>query len=267
MSERRTIAGLNVRTSLGETLPGMFHDDDLVQRWCAGLDDVLAPIPSTLDNLWAYLDPELAPLDFVEWLAQWVGLELDQTWTVERRRSLIASAHQLHDYRGTVRGLADLIELYLGVRPEVTDPGSTTWSATPGAAIPSGEGDEIVVTVTVPDADAVDAARLDEMVTENKPAHLRHRVEIVVSADAAVTTERPDGDDDAESVVVEPPATPDPADAPEPTETLAPPVIEEVTDGAETPETPDAAETSETAEGDGLGSEGDDESGAPPNGS
>ena len=61
-------------------LPAMFHDDDLSQRLCGGLDDVIAPVPATLDSFWAYLDPALAPVDFVEWLAGWVGLELDQTW-------------------------------------------------------------------------------------------------------------------------------------------------------------------------------------------
>ena len=109
MSVRREVPDLEVSRRIGHMLPSMFHEDELVQRWCAGLDDVVAPIPSTLDNFAAYLDPRLAPLDFVEWLAVWVGLELDQTWTVERRRELVASAYAIHDARGTARGLADLI--------------------------------------------------------------------------------------------------------------------------------------------------------------
>ena len=179
MSQRRDLDGLLVRTRIGEMLPAMFHDDDLSQRWCDGLDDVIAPVPATLDNLWAYLDAALAPLDFVEWLAGWVGLELDQTWDEPRRRELVASAHRLYDFRGTAGGLADLVELYTGTRPEISDGGGVTWSPTPDAAMP-GTGDaELVVRLEVEDPDSVDGSRLENMVEMSKPAHVVHRIEIV----------------------------------------------------------------------------------------
>ena len=179
MSQRRDLDGLLVRTRIGEMLPAMFHDDDLSQRWCDGLDDVIAPVPATLDNLWAYLDAALAPLDFVEWLAGWVGLELDQTWGEPRRRELVARAHRLYDFRGTAGGLADLVELYTGARPEVSDGGGVTWSPTPDAAMP-GTGDaELVVRLEVADPDSVDRSRLENMVEMSKPAHVVHRIEIV----------------------------------------------------------------------------------------
>lgn len=179
MSDRRNIPHLGVRTPLGHLLPAMFHDDEFAQRWCAGLDAVVAPVPSTLDNLSAYLDPRLAPEDFVEWLAVWVGLELDQTWSIGRRRELVARAHSLHDARGTATGLADLIELYLGVRPEITDGGGVTWSAAPGASPPGQEDGELVVRLQVADADDVDMARLESLVASNRPAHIRYRIELV----------------------------------------------------------------------------------------
>ena len=135
-SARGQLDGLGVRTPIGQALPAMFHDDAFAQRLCDGLDAVLAPVPSTIDNFWAYLDPALAPIDFVEWLAAWVGLELDQTWPEERRRELVAQAIKLYERRGTAEGLADLIELYVGVRPTVEDSGGVAWSAAPGADLP-----------------------------------------------------------------------------------------------------------------------------------
>ena len=42
---------------IGEQLPALYADDDFAQRFTAGLDTVLAPVFSTLDNLPAYLDP------------------------------------------------------------------------------------------------------------------------------------------------------------------------------------------------------------------
>ncbi|MFZ9017592.1 MAG: phage tail protein [Ilumatobacteraceae bacterium] len=179
MSDRGNIPGLGVRRPFGHLLPAMFQDDEFAQRWCAGLDDVVAPVPSTLDNLSAYLDPRLAPEDFVEWLAIWVGLELDQTWSIGRRRELVARAHSLHDARGTAAGLADLIELYLGGRPEIVDGGGVVWSAVPGASLPGSDDGELVVRLEVADAEALDMARLESLVAANRPAHVRYRIELV----------------------------------------------------------------------------------------
>jgi phage tail-like protein len=191
MTERRDLPGLAVRTRIGEMLPAMFHDDDMAQRWCSGLDDVMAPVPSTLDNMWAYLDPSLAPLDFVEWLAGWVGLELDQTWDEARRRELVATAHRLYDYRGTARGLSDLIELYTGIRPEISDGGGVVWSATPDAALPSDDV-ALVVKLVVEDPEQLDRARLENMVELNKPAHITHRIEIESGEGPAFEPPKPD---------------------------------------------------------------------------
>jgi phage tail-like protein len=187
MSERRELDGLPVRTRIGETLPAMFQDDDMAQRWCDGLDDVIAPVPATLDNLWAYLDPALAPIDFVEWLAGWVGLELDQTWDEQRRRELVARAHRLYDFRGTAGGLADLIELYTGVRPEIIDGGGVVWSPTPDAPMPGSADGELVVRLDVSDVDGIDEARLENMVEMSKPAHVVHRIEIAGDNKPAAT--------------------------------------------------------------------------------
>jgi phage tail-like protein len=179
MSARISINGTAVRSRIGDALPAMFHDDDMAQRWCDGLDEVLVPVPSTLDNFWAYLDPRLAPLDFVEWLAGWVGLELDQTWSEDRRRELVSTAHRLFDYRGTPRGLVELLELYTGIAPTITDGGGVTWSARPDSALPGDGAAPVVVRIATDQPDHLDTARIENMVETSKPAHVAHRVEIV----------------------------------------------------------------------------------------
>ena len=60
-SARGQLDELGVRTPIGHALPAMFHDDAFAQRLCDGLDAVLAPVPSTIDNFWAYLDPAARP--------------------------------------------------------------------------------------------------------------------------------------------------------------------------------------------------------------
>ncbi len=92
---RGLVPGLLSPHPIGDRLPALYQDDDLVQRFAAGLDDVLAPVLATLDSSEAYIDPRLAPLDFVVWLSQWVGVELDGTWAPARQRALVARAAEL----------------------------------------------------------------------------------------------------------------------------------------------------------------------------
>ncbi|HEY0494089.1 MAG TPA: phage tail protein, partial [Candidatus Dormibacteraeota bacterium] len=90
---------------LGQYLPGLYQEDDFAQRFLSAFDSALAPIFVTLDNLNAYMDPWLAPEDFLDWLGSWFGLTLDESWSVQRRRTLVANAFEFYRMRGTSRGL------------------------------------------------------------------------------------------------------------------------------------------------------------------
>lgn len=167
---------------LGPALPAIYQDDDFVQRMLDGLDSVIAPVYSTLDNFDAYLDPHLAPPDFLDWLAGWVGMAIDQRWDEGRRRMAVARAVELYRMRGTAAGLAAQVEIQTGGRVEIGENGGTAWSVDPGGALPGTPDPVVVVRVTVPDPKSVDAARLDALVAQAKPAHVLHRIEIVKGA-------------------------------------------------------------------------------------
>lgn len=176
---RQMIEGLPSSHPLGRTLPSLYQEDDFAQRLTAALDEVLAPVLCTLDNLDAYLDPDLAPADFVEWLASWVGLALDETWPMERQRTLVAQAADLYARRGTAGGLAGQVAIYTGVEPEIIQNGGVAWSGTPGGEIPGSPEPYLKVRLAVPDPAAVDVRRLDAIVAAAKPAHVVHEVEVV----------------------------------------------------------------------------------------
>jgi phage tail-like protein len=178
---RGGVPELDTPHPLGRLLPALYQEDDLVQRWCAALDEVMAPALSTLDCFDAYLDPGVTPEDFLEWLAGWVGVALDQNWPEPRRRALVRRAGELYRWQGTVRGIAEHVALYTGVRPEVEDTGGTTWSLIPGDPIPAGGAAAVVVRVRTPDPASVDARHLDAIVAASKPAHVSHRIEVVPS--------------------------------------------------------------------------------------
>jgi len=179
---RAAVKSLVSPLPLGRFLPALYQEDDFAQRWTSGLDDVLAPIFSSLDNFDAYLDPGLTPADFLDWLATWMGLVADETWSLERRRAFVSTASDLYRMRGTARGLAAHVQIFSGGEVEIVEHGGAAWSATNGAPLPGSSGFDIVVRVRVGDPSTVDAAKVGALVAAAKPAHLTHRIDVVSSA-------------------------------------------------------------------------------------
>jgi phage tail-like protein len=177
---RTHVDGLVNPHPIGPSLPAMLVEDQFAQRFVAGIDDVLAPLVSTLDNLAAYLDPWLAPEDFVAWLAEWVGVAVEEAWPLERRRAVVARAADLYAWRGTARGLADHIEAATGIRPEVQDSGGTSWSRRAGTSDGSTRGPEVVVVLPAT-LSPTERARLDGLVRAAVPAHVPVRLEVEAS--------------------------------------------------------------------------------------
>lgn len=183
MSRRGTVTALSSPVRIGDALPGLFQEDEvdprtgrvqpnLIQRFASALDAVLAPVFSSLDNLEAYLDPRLAPDDFLAWLASWLGEELDETWTIERRRALVLRAVDLYRWRGTARGLAATVAIYTGAEPEIVDGGGVAWSTEPDNPLPGTADPRVEIRIDAAQAEAIDRARLERLVAAAKPAHL-----------------------------------------------------------------------------------------------
>jgi len=164
---------------LAALLPGLFKEDPFSLGLCAGLDDVLGPVPVTLDCLDAYFDPWLTPGDFLEWLASWVGLSLDQNWSDAQRRELVARSAELYRWQGTARGIVEQVRLYVGAEPEVRESGAVAWSAQPDGALPGSAVAHLEVTVRAPSDTDVDQARVEAIVAAAKPAHVPHTVTVV----------------------------------------------------------------------------------------
>jgi phage tail-like protein len=176
---RGAVSGLGTPHPLHRQLPAIYAGDELAGRLLAAFDDVLAPIHATVDNLAAYLDPRLAPADFLAWLAEWVAAETEPGWTLEQRRAAVAHAVTLHRMRGTARGLAEQVRTVFGVRPEIVESGGVAWSPTPGGPLPGSPEPAIRVTVRVTGPDRVPVDLLRALVEANRPAHVHCAVEVV----------------------------------------------------------------------------------------
>ncbi|MGW0846134.1 phage tail protein [Streptomyces sp. NPDC002787] len=178
---RGSIDGLGSSTPIGTMLPAVFADDDLAQRFVGGLDDVLAPILSVLDCLDSYFTPSLAPVDFTQWLAGWVGAETDGTEPEDRLRAAVAAAAYLHRVRGTRRGLSEAVRLVFGVPPEITESGAATWDARPLGPVPGESRPRLHVTLRLPHPTPADEHRLDSLVAAARPAHMPYTVQVTAA--------------------------------------------------------------------------------------
>jgi phage tail-like protein len=176
---RGAVEGLASSHPLTDHLPALYQEDGFAQRLVSAFDPLLAPIFSVLDNFEAYLDAALAPEDFLAWLAGWLGISLDETWSVERRRALVLRAAELYRRRGTAVGLRDHLEIFTGATVELVENGAVAWSQVAGAPLPGTPRAELLVRVRVDDPATLDVDRLDRLVRAAKPAHIPHRVEVV----------------------------------------------------------------------------------------
>jgi phage tail-like protein len=164
---------------LGRSLPGLYHEDEVVQDLCAAIDDMLAPVVCALDSTPAYFDPETTRDDMVDWLATWVGLDMHRGPMPRDRRRFIKSAVALHARRGTVGGIAAAVEMWFGTAPEVQESGGMGWALDPDVPLPGDSAPGLVVTLRVGDPSTVDRRVLDDVVSALKPAHVPHRVEVL----------------------------------------------------------------------------------------
>ena len=173
---RGLINGAATMTPIAAGLPALYADDDFAQRFTGALDEVLAPVVGSVDNLAAYLDPRLAPSDFLPWLGQWLGIPADQLGTsaadADALRTRLGTASDLGARRGTAGALADEVRQSTGGEITVADSGGTTWSAQPGAVPPGNARPGVAVRVRGWSGRSADKASVRALVARAVPAHV-----------------------------------------------------------------------------------------------
>ncbi|GHJ91380.1 phage tail protein [Streptomyces sp. NE5-10] len=177
---RADVPGLPSPHPLIELLPAVYLEHGFLARFLAGLDEVLAPVLLTMDNLPAHLDPRTAPEDFLDWLAGWVAVEPHEDSPPERRRAAVLGAVDRHRTRGTLHGLAEALRLETGgARVELAESGGTVWSPASGTPFPGGPRPWVTVRVGLPDPGRADRARLEELIAAEIPAHVGFTLELL----------------------------------------------------------------------------------------
>jgi phage tail-like protein len=182
---RGTLPGLPTPHPLLHQLPAVYLEQPFVERFLAALDEILAPVLLTLDNLPAHLHPGTAPEDLLAWLAEWVAVETDPERPVDQRRALVSGAVARHRERGTRQGLAAAIRVETGIEPEIDENGATAWSSEPGSALPGSAHCWVRVRLRVADEASVapTRVRLERLVAAEVPAHVEYEVDVQVASD------------------------------------------------------------------------------------
>jgi phage tail-like protein len=118
---------LNVAdTSIVQYLPHLYQRSDLTGRNFVGdllwvMQHIQAQTEDKLRHLDLYFDPHECPPEFLDYLASWVALTLDEDWAEHKKRSLIKKAVELYHLRGTPRGLRVYLRLFTGVDPVIEE--------------------------------------------------------------------------------------------------------------------------------------------------
>lgn len=148
-------------------VPRAMWDDDLLMRLVAVFDDLLDGVATPIEELDVLAHPALAPDEMVDWLCTWLGWDLPPGWpSPDAKRRLLREAGELLTYRGTERGIRQLVELLGGAdveSVEIVDPGFVVLGWTPPAEMSR----RIEVTVHGPISETwpdEDRARLERLI-------------------------------------------------------------------------------------------------------
>jgi phage tail-like protein len=109
-----------------ELLPALYRRSDavgknVVRDLCFLFEHMFGSVQATLDRGHAFYDPLECPPDFLPWLASWTGMVIDLDWPLAKKRALIRRAVDLYRIRGTARGLALFLKLFIGAEPIIDE--------------------------------------------------------------------------------------------------------------------------------------------------
>ncbi len=165
----------SARRYLRSGLPSIYQEGDFGMRFVGALEQLLDPLVGTLDGLPAHFEPSLVEGDQLQLLAGWLGVELEESWPLDRKRELVRRASDLSRRRGTRRGLEEALAVVFPDLPlRVEDPGGVVWARDP-SELPAQGAPEFYVYCDIPLEEPAGLARMIEVM---KPVHVNYRLRI-----------------------------------------------------------------------------------------
>jgi len=134
------------RSSWIRYLPAVYRRNEdsaaFLDRVLRLLESVERDDTSVVDSLPLLFDPlsspnEGAPASWLDWLAGWLAVTLDESWPEAKRRDVVASAFELLALRGTPEGLRRLLELTIDAPVFISEPAAqaSIWALGEGSSV------------------------------------------------------------------------------------------------------------------------------------
>jgi phage tail-like protein len=104
-------------------LPRALAADPVVNGFVSAVEEIADSVRERIDGVEHQVDTGLATPEMLQFLASWLGLELEPTDPPEYQRSLVREVGRLLGWRGTRFGIEGLLEAATGSRVTVSDGG------------------------------------------------------------------------------------------------------------------------------------------------
>lgn len=171
---RRLVPGLRSPFPMINYTSSMLIEDPVAQKICASLDEVLAPIISSLDCYDSYLDVFLAPMDFVKYMCTWILVNPELGWDDDTVRKSLAHAIRFYEFRGTSRGIRDFLSTVFELDVTVEESGSviTSRDSTDASTWTIPSPPTATITVAARAGSVIDSGLIGLVLTTAVPAHV-----------------------------------------------------------------------------------------------
>jgi phage tail-like protein len=113
------------RQSYLQYLPAIYQEDDVsrffLERFLSIFQTSFEAFDVSIDRISRLFDPISTPAATYQWLAAWLALPLDPSWSDTKRRGVLKKAFQTYKLRGTAAGLEQSIADYAGTAAGVVE--------------------------------------------------------------------------------------------------------------------------------------------------
>src|SRR5262249_8483960 len=105
------------RESLLQYLPAVYSSPpeqrDFLDRYLSIVQTTWSAIEREVDTFERYLDPDSVPDNALAYLAGWLDVQLEGTWSADQNRRLLKAMPGLRPRWGTLAGMRDWLRVYL----------------------------------------------------------------------------------------------------------------------------------------------------------
>ncbi|HEY1902799.1 MAG TPA: phage tail protein [Terracidiphilus sp.] len=102
---------------LKKYLPAVYQNDatsaSFLDRYLANPEGFFTVLEGRIQQVQELFDPRTVPAEYLDWLASWMGITFDFTWSTETRRFFLANAPRFFQSRGTSDGVVRMIRMAL----------------------------------------------------------------------------------------------------------------------------------------------------------